>query len=59
MTATVKEWNRYQATKALLRQEQQNMLTVIEGYMKREEPGCTLGGSARTFAMKRRRKSGS
>lgn len=44
MTATVKEWNRYQVTKALLRQEQQNVLTVIEGYMKREEPGCTLGG---------------
>lgn len=44
MTATVKEWNRYQVTKALLRQEQQNVLTVIEGYMKREEPGFILGG---------------
>lgn len=44
MTATAEQWKAYQAVKALLWQEQQNVLTVIEGYMKREEPGFTLGG---------------
>ena len=39
MTATAKQWNLYQAVKALLRQEQQNVLSGIEGYA---EPGVTL-----------------
>ncbi|WP_459541023.1 hypothetical protein [Negativicoccus succinicivorans] len=39
MMATVKEWNRYQAVKASLSQEQQNVLSKIEGYA---EPGVAL-----------------
>ena len=42
MTATTKQWNMYQVTKALLEPEQQNVLTAIEGYMARTGPGVTL-----------------
>ena len=42
MTATAEQWKMYQAVKASLRQEQQNVLTVIEGYMANAEPGATL-----------------
>ena len=42
MTATTKQWNMYQVTKALLEPEQQNVLKAIEGYMARTGPGVTL-----------------
>lgn len=42
MTATTKQWNMYQVTKALLEPEQQNVLTAIEGYMACTEPGVTI-----------------
>lgn len=42
MTATAEQWKAYQGVKALLWQEQQNVLTVIEGYMANAEPGATL-----------------
>lgn len=42
MTATVEQWKMYQAVKASLRQEQQNVLTAIEGYMANMGPGATL-----------------
>ena len=42
MTATVKHWKMYQAVKASLRQEQQNVLSEIEWYMANTEPGVTL-----------------
>lgn len=44
MTATAGQWKMYQAVKASLRQEQQNVLTVIEGYLKSTEPDYSLGG---------------
>lgn len=44
MAATVEQWKMYQAVKASLRQEQQNVLTAIEGYMERTEPNYSLGG---------------
>ena len=42
MTATAKAWNRYQVVKALLRQDQQNVLSEIEFYMAHTGPGVTL-----------------
>ena len=42
MTATAEQWKAYQAVKASLWQEQQNVLTVIEGYMANTESGATL-----------------
>ena len=42
MKATAKQWEAYQAVKALLWQGQQNVLTVIEEYMANAEPGATL-----------------
>lgn len=39
MTATAEQWKAYQAVKASLRQEQQNVLSGIEEYA---EPGITL-----------------
>lgn len=44
MTATAEQWKMYQAVKASLRQEQQNVLTAIEGYMERTGPNYSLGG---------------
>ena len=41
MTATAEQWKMYQAVKASLREDQQNVLTAIEGYM---EPNYSLGG---------------
>ena len=41
--ATVKEWNMYQVSKALLRRDQQNVLTFVEGYMDLTEPDYPLG----------------
>lgn len=41
MAATAKQWEAYQAVKALLWQGQQNVLTVIEEYMANAEPGAT------------------
>ena len=35
MAGIAKEWNMYQVSKALLRRDQQNALTAIEGHMKR------------------------
>lgn len=42
MMATAEQWKMYQAVKASLWQEQQNVLTVIEGYMANTELGVTL-----------------
>lgn len=42
MTATAKQWEAYQAVKASLEPDQQNVLTVIEEYMANMEPGVTL-----------------
>ena len=42
MTATAEQWKAYQAVKASLRQEQQNVLSEIEWYMANTEPGVTL-----------------
>lgn len=42
MTATAKQWEAYQAVKALLWQGQQNVLTAIEGYLARTGPGATI-----------------
>lgn len=42
--ATAKEWNMYQVSKALLRRDQQNVLTFVEGYMDLTEPDYPLGG---------------
>ncbi len=42
MTATVKEWNRYQVSKVFLEPDQQNVLSEIEFYMARTGPGVTL-----------------
>ena len=44
MAGTAKEWNMYQVSKALLRREQQNVLSEIEWHMARSGPGLTLGG---------------
>ena len=44
MTATAKAWNRHQVVKALLRQDQQNVLSEIEQRMAHTGPGCTLAG---------------
>lgn len=41
MTATAEQWKMYQAVKALLEPEQQNVLTAIEGYMANMK-GVTL-----------------
>lgn len=41
MAATTEQWKAYQAVKALLWQEQQNVLTVIEWYMANAKPGAT------------------
>ncbi|MDU2418355.1 hypothetical protein [Negativicoccus succinicivorans] len=42
MTATAEQWKMYQAVKASLSQEQQNVLTAIEGYLARTGPGATI-----------------
>lgn len=42
MTATAKQWKRYQAVKASLEPDQQNVLSEIEFYMARTGPGATL-----------------
>lgn len=42
MTATAEQWKMYQAVKASLELEQQNVLTAIEGYMANMEQGVTL-----------------
>lgn len=42
MAVTAKQWNLYQAVKASLRQEQQNVLAEIEGRAANTEPGVTL-----------------
>ena len=42
MTATAEQWKMYQAVKASLRQEQQNVLAEIEGRAANTEPGVTL-----------------
>lgn len=42
MTATAEQWKMYQAVKASLREDQQNVLSEIEFYMARTEPGVTL-----------------
>lgn len=42
MTATAEQWKMYQAVKASLDLEQQNVLTAIEGYMANMEPVVTL-----------------
>lgn len=44
MAGTAKEWNMYQVSKALLRRDQQNVLTFVEGYMDLTEPDYPLGG---------------
>lgn len=44
MAGTAAQWNMYQVSKALLRREQQNVLSEIEWHMARSEPGVTLGG---------------
>lgn len=41
MTATAEQWKMYQAVKALLSQEQQNVLSDIEFHMAHMEPGGT------------------
>lgn len=42
MTATAKQWKAYQTAKALLRQDQQNVLSEIEWYMAHGDPGATI-----------------
>lgn len=42
MTATAKQWKRYQAVRASLEPDQQNVLSEIEWCMARTEPGVTL-----------------
>lgn len=42
MTATAERWKAYQKVKASLSQEQQNVLTAIEGYLARTGPGATI-----------------
>jgi hypothetical protein len=42
MTATAKQWKRYQAVRASLEPDQQNVLSEIEFYMSHTEPGVTL-----------------
>lgn len=42
MTATTKQWKAYQAAKASLRRDQQNVLSEIEWCVARTEPGVTL-----------------
>lgn len=42
--ATAKEWNMYQVSKALLRREQQNVLTLCERYMYLTDPDYPLAG---------------
>lgn len=42
MAATAEQWKMYQAVKASLEPDQQNVLTVIEEYMANMEPGITL-----------------
>ena len=42
MTATAEQWKMYQAVKASLQLEQQNVLSEIEWYMAHTEPGITL-----------------
>ncbi|MDU3323918.1 MAG: hypothetical protein E7E70_24890 [Escherichia coli] len=41
MAATAKQWEAYQAVKASLSQEQQKVLSDIEGHMAHMEPGGT------------------
>ena len=40
--ATAKQWKRYQAVRASLEPDQQNVLSEIEFYMANTEPGVTL-----------------
>lgn len=42
MAATAERWKAYQKVKASLSQEQQNVLTAIEGYLARTGPGATI-----------------
>ena len=42
MTATAEQWEAYQAVKASLEPDQQNVLSEIEFYMARTGPGGTL-----------------
>ncbi|MDU5027070.1 MAG: hypothetical protein E6271_01310 [Negativicoccus succinicivorans] len=42
MAATAEQWEAYQAVKALLRRDQQNVLSEIEWYMANTEPGAML-----------------
>lgn len=42
MAATAKQWKMYQAVKASLEPDQQNVLSEIEFYMARTGPGVTL-----------------
>ncbi len=42
MTATAKQWKMYQAVKASLEPDQQNVLSEIEGRAANTEPGVTL-----------------
>ncbi|MDU5530330.1 MAG: hypothetical protein E6041_17215 [Escherichia coli] len=42
MTATAKQWKRYQAVRASLEPDQQNILSEIEGRAANTEPGVTL-----------------
>ena len=42
MTATAEQWEAYQTAKTSLELDQQNVLSEIEFYMARTEPGVTL-----------------
>lgn len=43
MAGTAKEWNMYQVSKALLRRDQQNVLSAIEWHMAQPGPGTLRG----------------